>query len=392
MNAPPPVTSGRETLRERLKVFTATPNFASEHDWLWPSHIPAAALTLVAGHFGSGKSFVASDLAARLSAGLPWPGDENGAPEPQPVLLISHEQESGVVNRRMMQAGARLDCVHTSHDVESHNLATGARGSRPFQLPDGLALLETFLVNHRDVRVVIIDSLSYFVEAGGTRNLREAVARLATFASHWRVTIIGTIQFRGEPKPRHELRALGDEVVALLPRAIWGIERESATDDALRQLRPLKLSHEPTTTSLQFDLVDGQVIWSECPEPCRALSDLALPTESGTLRQIDRACEWLRKTLANGDVASNDLATLGEKAGLSWGTIVRGTSEVNVVKRKKRMPDGNGTMATYWSLPLAGGSGEEELCNEPSAPCASCETNCEPLRGGDVPTGRDGAT
>ncbi|RPI76318.1 MAG: hypothetical protein EHM42_14845, partial [Planctomycetaceae bacterium] len=41
--------------------------------WLWPRRIPARALTLLAGGVGSGKSFLACDLAARISRGAPWP-------------------------------------------------------------------------------------------------------------------------------------------------------------------------------------------------------------------------------------------------------------------------------------------------------------------------------
>ena len=42
--------------------------------WLWPGRIPHGMVTLIAGAEGAGKSFVALDIAARVSRGLGWPG------------------------------------------------------------------------------------------------------------------------------------------------------------------------------------------------------------------------------------------------------------------------------------------------------------------------------
>ena len=58
--------------------------------WLWPRRIPARALTLLAGDVGSGKSFLACDLAARISRGAPWPDCPHESPQPQAVLLLTH--------------------------------------------------------------------------------------------------------------------------------------------------------------------------------------------------------------------------------------------------------------------------------------------------------------
>ena len=53
-------------------------NFANEINpqplqWLWPDRIPLAKLTLLIGDPGVGKPLLATDLAARVSTGAPWP-------------------------------------------------------------------------------------------------------------------------------------------------------------------------------------------------------------------------------------------------------------------------------------------------------------------------------
>jgi hypothetical protein len=41
--------------------------------WLWPGRIAMGRLTLLVGRPGEGKSFLTTDLAARVSTGRPWP-------------------------------------------------------------------------------------------------------------------------------------------------------------------------------------------------------------------------------------------------------------------------------------------------------------------------------
>lgn len=62
-------------------------------EWLWPGRIPLGKLTTFAGLGGLGKTFALCDIAARVSAGLPWPDDpqlENPAGQ---VVFISAEDD-----------------------------------------------------------------------------------------------------------------------------------------------------------------------------------------------------------------------------------------------------------------------------------------------------------
>jgi hypothetical protein len=69
-------------------------------DWLWPSWIPRAMLTLFGAAPGAGKSLVALDLARRIIAGLPFP---DGTPVPCPgsnVLIVDAEGAPALLNQR----------------------------------------------------------------------------------------------------------------------------------------------------------------------------------------------------------------------------------------------------------------------------------------------------
>jgi hypothetical protein len=60
------------SLEHRLFDRLPTPTL----QWLWPNRIPRGCLTLIVGQPGIGKSLLAVDLAARLSAARPWPDEQ----------------------------------------------------------------------------------------------------------------------------------------------------------------------------------------------------------------------------------------------------------------------------------------------------------------------------
>ena len=77
--------------------------------WLWPGYIPLGSLTLIEGESASGKSFLAADIAARVSRGQPWPGRVPGPQLAGDVLYVSFEDNrQTVLAPRLRQAGANM--------------------------------------------------------------------------------------------------------------------------------------------------------------------------------------------------------------------------------------------------------------------------------------------
>ncbi|MEM1331474.1 MAG: AAA family ATPase, partial [Planctomycetota bacterium] len=78
-----------------------------EVSWLWPQRIALGKLTMLAGDPGLGKSFVSLDLAARVSAGLPWPDLPSESNAPGGVVLLSAEDGlADTIRPRLDAAGA----------------------------------------------------------------------------------------------------------------------------------------------------------------------------------------------------------------------------------------------------------------------------------------------
>src|SRR5438874_1153468 len=76
-------------------------------DWLWSGYLAIGNLTILDGDPGLGKSMLTLDLAARLTAGRPWPDGISG-PGPASALLICDEDPDAVIQARLRNLGAHL--------------------------------------------------------------------------------------------------------------------------------------------------------------------------------------------------------------------------------------------------------------------------------------------
>jgi len=67
--------------------------------WLWPGYLPLGAVTLLVGDPGKGKTLVSLDLAARVSAGKPWPDETPSTHGPATVIVLTAEDDLGYTVR-----------------------------------------------------------------------------------------------------------------------------------------------------------------------------------------------------------------------------------------------------------------------------------------------------
>lgn len=80
--------------------------------WLWPHRIPKKMVTLLAGDPGTGKSFLALDLAARCSAGLPFPNSAQPTTPSTVLLLAAEDDPTSSLIPRLTALTANLQNIH----------------------------------------------------------------------------------------------------------------------------------------------------------------------------------------------------------------------------------------------------------------------------------------
>ena len=74
--------------------------------WVWPGIIARAKVTGLVGHPGLGKSQVATDLAATVSTGRPWPGGVANDSAGEVIVLSAEDDAADTGVPRLIAAGA----------------------------------------------------------------------------------------------------------------------------------------------------------------------------------------------------------------------------------------------------------------------------------------------
>jgi hypothetical protein len=144
-------------------------------EWLWPGRLPLGKVIVLDGDPGLGKSTLALDWAARVSAGRAWP---DGSPCPRgAVLLLSAEDGlADTVRPRLDAAGADPARIHALIDVPTAG-TDGQVEQVPPQLPRDVPHLEQVVTEH-GVRLVVLDVLMAYL-GGGTNSYRDQDVRAA---------------------------------------------------------------------------------------------------------------------------------------------------------------------------------------------------------------------
>ena len=158
-NAPPVFRAedkqGREWFETPIRL-SLKPGCGTE--WLWPGRIPLGELTVIEGSPGAGKSFLALDLAARVSRGAPFPQSLSldpqapGSAGPAKVLLVTMQDNIDTVSRRLSDLGADPKNIYWEGYVREMDESRKAVGMREMQFPVDLEIIEGELHGHPDIR------------------------------------------------------------------------------------------------------------------------------------------------------------------------------------------------------------------------------------------------
>ena len=119
-------------------------------DWLLPGMIALGETTVLAAKGGSSKTFLAIDLAARVTTGSAMPDGTDGGP-PGDVIVVSAEDDPNTsLVWRLMAAGADLSRVVNLCDVDGV----------PFSLPGHFTALRQAITAADNCRLIVLDPLS----------------------------------------------------------------------------------------------------------------------------------------------------------------------------------------------------------------------------------------
>jgi putative DNA primase/helicase len=279
-------------------------------EWLWPGRIAANKLTMLVGDPGIGKTFVALDIAARVSTGRPWP-DESPTTYPRTpgnVLILSELDDFDDTLRPRLEA-LDADMRRIVLLREFVRTATGHNEVVSFSVGGNLQMLQQAVDRVRDCRLVIIDPLSAYVDSQCTRrDLNAVLQNLVKLAVDNDLAVLVVSHSNRGPSLFHSGSHANSRFCASA-RLVWKIVSDA--DNRNRRLMvPVKNNLVSDWLGLGFcietaaDAPASRVVWEDTPFEINVEQVTHEPTKlvalSSRSRQRESACEWLRTQLIEG--------------------------------------------------------------------------------------------
>ncbi|MCO5131828.1 MAG: AAA family ATPase [Xanthobacteraceae bacterium] len=175
-------------MEDRLIVHRVSDVQPEPIEWLWGQRIAIGKLSLIAGDPGLGKSQLTAFMAARVTTGTAWPDDNAPRPTGSVVMLSCEDDVGDTIRPRLEAAGANLDRVHVVEAVR-----TGIGAMRGLSLQTDMTRLERLLDELPDVRLVIIDPITAYLDKTDTHktaDVRAALAPAQALAARRRIAIV----------------------------------------------------------------------------------------------------------------------------------------------------------------------------------------------------------
>lgn len=330
--------------------------------WLWRDRIPLGCMTLISGTGGVNKSTVMYDLAARLSAGKPFPLSTD-TQQGKTIIVSGEDDPQTIIRPRLRIAGADLSKIGI---LDIRECVDGVMRKKRFCLTD-LQPLEMTLASTPEVKMVVIDPVGSF---GGKANgdkqfdVMQITSALNDLAARFNVAIV-VCQHLNKSSAGGQ-RGLRDRLMGSAGwfdgcRSCFLVTLDTA-DPNRRCLSHGKSNHSQLQESLCFEVSvtnegDSQIIslkWDT--QTTAGTADDMLMASNVQGEDVE---QWLRERLAGGEVSSQVLKHEATEKGIHQQRLWRASDKLGVVKRKSGMAGG-----WSWSLRLDTPTSVEPIDNE----------------------------
>ena len=308
-------------------------------EWVWEDRIEKNDVNIIFGDGDTGKSFIALDIAARITKGVPMPNSTTPT-DIGDVLYFCREMSDGKIKGRARAVG--MDFKHfmgCKGQVENPN------STKTTTLTiDEVNLLIDYVKEYRP-RLMVIDpiiSILGDVVTDGYKSIYDAIDPLVQIAHEYKVTIIGIThcnkgqgikakdKMMGSVAFRNAVRAT--DFVFLDPTDETGVRRIFAQDKCNDGKRVKALTFELISNGAQYP----KVVWGS--ETDVKADDYANP--NGPTLKKDYAEEWIKDYLSDGEKLSDSMWPAAKAAGLKWDTFKKAQSVVAKPFRKGFGKDG----------------------------------------------------
>ena len=243
--------------------------------WLWNEQLALGKIAVVAGAANVGKSLlVTGDFAARVSVGADWP-DGSACPIGDVLIASGYDGAADTIVPRLLEHGADLRRVHFLEgfaDAAAEHAVSSGKGAHLLLTPGGLPLLERALRRLPEVKLIVFDPVSAFLDSGGNgTKARYVVAALQALAERCGAAFVLVAGLR-DSAAKGRLAVVGPPALVSAARHLWVVARDHTAE------RPSTDSTDSTGSP--------QASSSQAGSPQASSSQASSPRASSGLRRL----------------------------------------------------------------------------------------------------------
>jgi hypothetical protein len=323
--------------------------------WLWRGRLALGELTIIDGDPGLGKSTLLCDVAARISAARPMPGEEGtptGTEGGGVVIVTTEDSPAHTIRPRLEAAGANLDkctVVETVPTRADDGSWTGPK--RIPRLPEDLPALR-FACEDVGARLLVIDPLMAHLgdaNAHKDQDVRAALAPLSTLAEEQDMAV-AVVRHLNKASGTNALYRGGGSIGiigAFRIGLLFGEAPQSGAGKKAGGESRLALTHNKNNlgeapASLALRLESSP----DVPDVARVAWEGICDVSAGDLLQssggggethtpaTDEAEDFLRAQLAGGPRLSAEVHTAREEAEISKRTVKRAKQNLGITSER----------------------------------------------------------
>lgn len=322
-------------------------------EWIWDGWFPRGKLVILAGHAGTGKTTIMLSIAAILSVGSTLP--DGAKAEAGSVVIWSGEDDiADTLAPRLIAMGANM----------SNIFFVNGKGSRPFDPSIDMPDLSKKMESLSDVKMVIVDPVVSAINGDSYKNVevRKSLAPLVELGKKTKACIVGITHFNKVGATYREPLDLisGSIAFAAVARVVLGAAKLPAPDEYghSRIFCRIKSNIGPDEDGFGYDLCctflkeqpdieASMVSWGAYVEGhSRELILQVQSVEKVKFTALNEAEEFLKITLSDRAVASNEIFEKAKLLGISERTVRRAKESLKIDDFKETGKNGQ----WYWKL------------------------------------------
>jgi archaellum biogenesis ATPase FlaH len=305
--------------------------------FLWDGFLPEGAFCIIEGNPDAGKTFMALDLAARLSTGRALPDGEvmDAMPRQRVLFLTAEDSIAKTIVPRLVGCGADLDNILSQEQSGDALLLPGCLGD----LRDA--------IREYGVKVVVFDALNNYLDASKVnvnreQQVRQALKPVRDLAAAENVTIIGLRHLNKKTEASALHRGAGSIALAAVARSVLLVARHPE-DESLRIVVPQKsnLVADARKAPVGFRIVESgapiagklrpRLVWDRNVQAICA-DELLAPARPGPRAIVAKDAErFLFQLLKDAPRTRAEVMEAAGRAGLNERAIERAAQTLAIV-------------------------------------------------------------